>query len=107
MAEREQMGRAVLAEIINQHWWHDISDDGLLDAILNRKDSEGNKLLGITEEWKSEPDSEGWWWFSVKLGDGFVLDGCYELSDSRDGFFCNLGYVSGWWGKWSKAIVPD
>lgn len=59
--------------------------------------------------WVDKPDSEEWWWFAKRKGGygDWVIDGCYELKESRDGFFCELGYISGWSGKWSKAIVPE
>ena len=63
------------------------------DQILNLTDPKGNKLLGIIEEWKDEPDSEGWWWFTDKG------------HPAEPWLVCDL--AAAFLGKWSKAIVPE
>ncbi len=58
------------------------------------------------DEWKSQPNSEGWWWHTYKYGMEIL-----NVYDSNQGLMCIFQgsprlttNIEG--GKWQKAFVP-
>jgi hypothetical protein len=76
-----------------------------------------DKCTEELNQWKTVPDSEGWWWFSEKWREpvpkfvtftqakGFRVE-IYEEADN-DLYECKLVPVARYTGEWCKCFVPE